>query len=33
MEMGKYEKALEIFQEALDLSLGKVGATELDICF
>lgn len=33
MENGKYEEALEKFQEALDLSLGKVGDTEMDICF
>ena len=33
MENGEYEKALEKFQEALDLSLGKVGDTEVDICF
>lgn len=33
MENGKYEKALEAFQEALDLSLGEIGEEELDICF
>ena len=33
MENGDYENALEKFQEALDLSLGKIGETELDICF
>lgn len=33
MENGKYEEALEEFQGALDLSLGKVGETEMDICF
>ena len=33
MENGKYEEALEKFQSALDLSLGKVGETEMDICF
>lgn len=33
MENGKYEEALEEFQSALDLSLGKVGETEMDICF
>ena len=33
MENGKYEKALEKFQEALDLSLGEVGDTEIDVCF
>ena len=33
MENGQYEEALEKFQEALDLSLGKVGETEMDICF
>ena len=33
MENGKYDKALEKFQEALDLSLGKVGDIEMDICF
>lgn len=33
MENGKYEDALVVFQEALDLSLGEVGVEELDICF
>lgn len=33
MENGKYEKALEEFQAALDLSLGEVGEKEMDICF
>ena len=33
MENGKYEEALEQFQAALDLSLGKVGEVEMDICF
>ncbi|MBQ2901450.1 MAG: tetratricopeptide repeat protein [Agathobacter sp.] len=33
MENGKYEEALEKFQEALDLSLGKVNDIEMDICF
>lgn len=33
MENGKYEEALEKFQAALDLSLGEVGETEMDICF
>lgn len=33
MENGKYEEALEKFQGALDLSLGKVGNIETDICF
>ena len=33
MENGKYEEALEEFQGALDLSLGTVGETEMDICF
>lgn len=33
MENGKYEEALEEFQSALDLSLGKVGEEEMDICF
>lgn len=33
MENGKYEEALEEFQGALDLSLGNVGETEMDICF
>ena len=33
MENGKYEKALEEFQEALDLSLGQVTEKEMDICF
>ena len=33
MENRKYEDALEKFQGALDLSLGKIGDTEIDICF
>lgn len=33
MQNGDYEKALEAFQGALDLSLGEVGEAELDICF
>lgn len=33
MENGKYEEALEEFQSALELSLGKVGEEEIDICF
>ena len=33
MENGKYEKALEEFQAALDLSLGEIGEKEVDICF
>lgn len=33
MENGKYEEALEQFQAALELSLGKVGEVEMDICF
>jgi len=33
MENGKYEKALEEFQSALDLSLGEIGDKEVDICF
>ncbi len=33
MQNGEYEKALEAFQSALDLSLGEVGEEEMDICF
>lgn len=33
LENGKYEDALGKFQEALDLSLGKVTDVEMDICF
>lgn len=33
MENGKYEEALEEFQSALELSMGKVDETEIDICF
>lgn len=33
MQNGDYEGALEAFQNALDLSLGEVGETEVDICF
>lgn len=33
LENGDYEEAIEAFQKALDLSLGEVGETEMDICF
>lgn len=33
MENGKYEEALVEFQNALDMSLGEIGETEVDICF
>lgn len=33
LENGDYEEAVEAFQNALDLSLGQVGDTEMDICF
>lgn len=33
LENGDYEESLEAFQDALDLSLGEVGETELDICY
>ena len=33
MGNGDYEAALVAFQEALDLSLGEIGETEMDICF
>lgn len=33
LESGNYEEALKAFQNALDLSLGKVGEKEIDICF
>ncbi len=33
LENGDYEKALTIFQQALEESLGEIGALELDICF
>ncbi len=33
LEQGKYEEALEVFQSSLDLSLGKIGETEKDICY
>ena len=33
MENGKYEAALEEFQNALDMSLGEIGENEVDICF
>lgn len=33
LENGDYEEAIEAFQNALDLSLGEVGETEMDICF
>ena len=33
LQNGKYEKALEEFQSALDLSLGEIGEKEVDICF
>ena len=31
MENGDYEEALEEFQNALDLSLGEIGETEMDL--
>lgn len=33
IQEGEYDKAVEAFQDALDLSIGKVGEMELDICF
>lgn len=33
MEEGSYQDALKKFQKALDLALGEVGETEMDICF
>jgi tetratricopeptide (TPR) repeat protein len=33
MESGNYEEAVQAFQNALDQSIGRVGETELDICF
>lgn len=33
MVEGDYEKAIESFQKALDISMGKIGAEELDICY
>ena len=33
MEGEKYENALKKFEEALELSLGEIGAIEKDICF
>ena len=33
LESGKYEDAVQSFQNALDQSLGKVGEKEIDICF
>lgn len=33
MENGKYEEALVEFQNALDMSLGEIEETEIDICF
>lgn len=33
LQNGEYEAAVEAFQGALDLSLGEVGETEIDICF
>lgn len=33
MAEGDYDKAIKSFQKALDISLGKVGAEELDICY
>lgn len=33
LENGDYEEAVEALQSALDLSLGKVSETEMDICF
>jgi len=33
LENKQYEKALEAFQSALDLSLGELGEEEIDICF
>ncbi len=33
LENGDYEGAIEAFDEALELSLGNIGETELDICY
>jgi tetratricopeptide (TPR) repeat protein len=33
LESGNYEDAIQAFQNALDQSLGRVGETEIDICF
>ncbi|MCD8046270.1 MAG: tetratricopeptide repeat protein [Clostridiales bacterium] len=33
MESGDYESAAQSFQKALDQSLGRIGAEELDICY
>ena len=33
MASGEYEQALELFQQALDLSGGSVGTQEIDICY
>lgn len=33
LEIGKYDEAIQAFQNALNQSLGKVGEKEIDICF
>ena len=33
MAEGDYDKAVKSFQKALDTSLGKIGAEEIDICY
>ena len=33
MEQGRYEEALELFEETLELALGKIGEVERDICY
>lgn len=33
LESGRYEEAVEMFQNALDQSVGRIGERELDICF
>lgn len=33
MAEGDYDKAVKSFQKALDISLGEVGAEEIDICY
>ncbi|MCI8327922.1 MAG: tetratricopeptide repeat protein [Lachnospiraceae bacterium] len=33
MAKGDYDKAIQSFQKALDMSLGKIGEEELDICY
>lgn len=33
LQIGKYDEAIQAFQNALDQSLGKVGEKEIDICF